>query len=343
MPPLDPPAARDTRHDLAIHGGRLAAARLAFPKAPEPWIDLSTGINPHAYPVGALDPAVWRRLPDPAALERLETAARACYGAPEETAVIAAPGTQALIQILPQVRPCRRVAILGFGYQGHAEAWRRAGADPTVVSDLDALAAAEVGVVINPNNPDGRCVAPDALAAVADRMAASGGLLIVDEAFADVATPDGSAVPRLGGESLLVLRSFGKFFGLAGIRLGFALGPARLCAALAAQLGDWAVSGPAIALGIPALRDQAWQAAARERLAVEAGRLDMLLSTAGGHVLGGTSLFRLVRHPRAADLFERLGRAGILVRPFREEPTWLRFGLPADEAAWERLARALPP
>ena len=342
---LDPSLARSAApaEALALHGGQLSAARAAFPGAPEPWIDLSTGINPHAYPVGDLAADVWRRLPDPAALAALETAARVCYGAEREAPVVAAPGTQALIQLLPRLRPAGRVAILGFGYQEHPDIWRAAAADVTVTEDLDALETADVAVVINPNNPDGRHVAAADLIQLAARLSRHGGTLVVDEAFAEAGTPDASLIPRLDAENVLVLRSFGKFFGLAGLRLGFAIGAPDLCAELHRNLGPWAVPGPAIAIGRRALADTQWQRAMRHRLAAEAARLDDFLASTGFTVRGGTTLFRLAEHPAAGDLFAKLGRAGILVRPFRQKPAWLRFGLPGDEPAWDRLARALRP
>lgn len=341
----DPQLSRTTAPAAALaeHGGRLSAARATFPGAPEPWIDLSTGINPHAYPIADLPPQVWRRLPDPQDVAGLEAAARACYGVRPAAGLVAAPGTQSLIGLLPSVRRARRVAVLGFGYQGHPAAWTAAGAAVDVTAGLDACAAADVAVVVNPNNPDGRHIAPEALLALAARLADHDGLLVVDEAFAEAADPGASLVPHLAGRNVLALRSFGKFFGLAGLRLGFAAGDAALCAALSARLGPWAVSGPAVTIGATALADTAWQVGMRRQLAAEATRLDAMLEGAGLAIVGGTSLFRLARHPAADAVFARLGRAGILVRPFRSEPDWLRFGLPGDDAAWDRLARALRP
>ncbi|MDX7953475.1 threonine-phosphate decarboxylase CobD, partial [Lichenihabitans sp. Uapishka_5] len=309
---------------LAVHGGRIFAARAAFPDAPEPWIDLSTGINPHGYSIGSLPADAWQRLPDLEALAGLEAAARAFYRAGPQAGVVAAPGTQALIGLLPRLRPAATVAVLGFGYQEHPAAWRAAGCTVRVVEDVEALAAADVAVVINPNNPDGRTVSPFRLATLAQRMGQRGGLLVVDEAFAEAG--EASLLPHVEGPNTLVLRSFGKFFGLAGLRLGFALGDPALCAALRAGLGPWAVSGPALTIGTRALGDARWQADTRHRLIEAAARLDGLLEAAGLAVLGGTPLFRLARHAEAARIFERLGRAGILVRPFGPEPTWLRFG-----------------
>jgi cobalamin biosynthetic protein CobC len=183
-------------------------------------------------------------------------------------------------------------------------------------------------------------VAPDALRALAAALAARGGLLVVDEAFMDVGPVDAS-LASAAGDGLVVLRSFGKFFGLAGLRLGFALAAPEQAARMRASLGPWPVAGPAIAVGAAALADAAWIAATRRSLAGAAQRLDGLLAAAGLDIVGGTSLYRLVRTSRAALLFEHLGRSGIMVRRFAHAPSWLRFGLPGEEAAWQRVSAAL--
>lgn len=326
-----------------LHGGDLAAAALQFPSAPAPWIDLSTGINPRGYAAGPIPDEVWRRLPDAASLAALEGDATAAYRVPPGHHVVAVPGTQAVIRILPRLLPARRVAVLGFGYQEHPCSWRAAGADVWIVETLADMDRADVAVVVNPNNPDGRCVAPEALAALAGRLASRGGTLVVDEAFMDVCDPALSLVPRLPPRNAVVLRSVGKFFGLAGLRLGFTIADDDLAPRIRAALGPWAVSGPAITIAARALSDTAWQAAERQHLGTDAARLDGLLIRAGFEILGGTKLFRLAGTAEAARWFERLGRVGILVRRFPARSEWLRFGLPGPDRDWERLAAALRP
>ena len=320
---------------FTYHGGDLGAARTAFPAAPEPWIDLSTGINADSYPVPPLDPALWTALPEPGAVAGLEAAAARAYGTRSER-VVAAPGTQALIQCLPHLAPARRVGILGTTYGEHANRWASAGAEVSTVQDLDALAGFDVAVVVNPNNPDGRLVAVTDLAALACRV----GLLVVDEAFMDVMPPGLSLAPMLPDRTI-VLRSFGKTYGLAGLRLGFAIASGALAVSLRRAVGPWAVSGPAIAIGCQAFDDMPWLGRTRRRLAAAAGRLDHLLAARGATVVGGTPLFRLADVDDAGRWFACLARAGILVRPFVERPRCLRFGLPHEEPQWVRLAAAL--
>jgi cobalamin biosynthetic protein CobC len=324
--------------DPVEHGGDVAAARALFPDAPEPFLDLSTGINPRPYPMPALPPEIFTRLPDPAALARLAAVAATAYGAPSATHVVAASGTQILLPLVAALRPRGRAAVLTPTYGEHARIAALVGHTVDEVTDFDRLADADLAIVTNPNNPDGRLVAKNDLIALADRL--RGGLLVIDEAFMDVG-PSGASLAEVPRDNIVVLRSFGKFYGLAGIRLGFALGAPDIVARLRATLGPWAVSGPAIAVGAAALADTAWRDATRGVLSEAARRLDAMLSPAGLEVVGGTSLFRLARAPAAHALAARLARQGILVRSFARQPTWLRFGLPADETAWQRLRAAL--
>ncbi|MGD0722327.1 MAG: threonine-phosphate decarboxylase CobD [Roseiarcus sp.] len=325
---------------LAYHGGDLGAAARLFPDAPEPWIDLSTGVNPHAYPLPRLARDQWARLPSPGDLAALERIAAHRYGARAES-VIAAAGTQTLIQWLARLRPAARVGVLGFSYGGHAQAWRAAGARVETVADAADLAGFDVAIVVNPNNPDGRVVSRAALLDLHGALAARGGLLVVDEAFIDLAPAGRSLAPVLPARGAIVLRSFGKTYGLAGVRLGFGLASAELVAPLRAALGAWPVSGPALAIGRAALADEAWLARMRVRLAREGARLDRLLAAAGFEVIGGATLFRLVRRADARAAFAQLAGQGILTRPFEALPDRLRLGLPAGPAAWRRLAAGL--
>ncbi|MDQ0315692.1 threonine-phosphate decarboxylase CobD [Amorphus orientalis] len=320
------------------HGGDLAEARALFPDAPAPWIDLSTGINPVPYPLGELPLSAFHRLPSPSELSELEAAARSLYRAPPATGVVAAPGTQALIELLPRLRGTSRVSIVGPTYGEHAHAWAKAGHSVGEVSELDEARPADVVVVVNPNNPDGRVTAAEQLHAVATRVANWGGWLIVDEAFADFDS-DMSIVPQMP-ENVIVLRSFGKTFGLAGVRLGFLAAAADVAGEVRARMGPWAVSGPAISLGRRALSDRIWIEEARLARSLDAERLDGLLTPLLGPPIGGTVLYRTFRSTAAATVFDGFGQAGIWARRFARDPDLLRFGLPGTDAEWQRLEAA---
>jgi cobalamin biosynthetic protein CobC len=323
---------------LRHHGGDINAARALFPNAPLPWIDLSTGINAVPYPVGDVSATAWTHLPEPAAIARLEAAAAKRYGARGDVAIVAAPGSQALIQWLPRLFSARTIGVLGPTYGEHARSWSQAGAIVETVRDFAALERFEAAVIVNPNNPDGRLISPSEVRALADRLAERGGMLVVDEAFMDVS--DLSVVPQIS-ERTIVLRSLGKAYGLAGLRLGFAAARGEMANRIRTALGPWAVSGAAIEIGGVALADEGWLAASVARLTIEATRLDALLAGAGFELVGGTLLFRLAQSARAQDWFQRLCAAGILTRPFVQQAEWLRFGVPHQDAHWARLEAAL--
>jgi len=309
------------------HGGDLGDVRRRFPDAPLPWIDLSTGINPVPYPVPALPPESWTRLPSHGDVQRLIDAAARRYNV-DPAMIVAAPGTQALIQLLPRVFPTMNVAIVGPTYEEHEVAWRREGHNVTVVGSLDVQV--ETVVLVNPDNPTGRLIPPTELIDIKRN-------LVIDEAFIDFYPRAAS----LAGTKAIVLRSFGKTYGLAGLRLGFAIAPPDIVDHLRDQLGPWAVADPAIEIGRQALADDVWLEAARQRLERDVRRLDAILIAAGLTVQGGTPLFRLAAHIDAPLIFQDLCRHGIYVRRFPLTPTWLRFGLPANDAEFSRLARAL--
>lgn len=319
------------------HGGDLAAASARYGEPAAGWIDLSTGISPVAYPFQPPPLAVSARLPGRELENALAEAAHAYYAS--YAPLVIGAGTQAFIQTLPRLRNRARVAVLSPTYSEHAAAWAGAGHGVEEVADFAALGDYDVAVAVNPNNPDGREIAPESLLRLADDLAAKDGLLVVDEAFGDV-RPELSIAGMADRPGLVVLRSFGKFFGLAGVRLGFAFCHADMAAALTRALGPWPVSGPALDIGRQALGDSAWQAAQRRRLNEDKARLDAMLAAAGLDVAGGTALFRLVRTDAAA-LHRGLAERGIWTRVFTHSLDVVRIGLPAGEAEWERLQGAL--
>ncbi len=316
-----------------LHGGDLSAVRRRFPEAPLPWIDLSTGINPVPYPVPDLPADAWARLPTQEQHDALIAAAAHSYGVRDPATIVAAPGTQALIQTIPRLVPRSTVAIVGPTYEEHQVCWRRQGHDVRLVASLDDAGDAGVVVLVNPDNPTGRLVP-------VEKLTPRENLLVVDEAFIDLSSPEASLAGRLPPRTV-VLRSFGKTYGLAGLRLGFALANPDFAASLRGELGPWAVSGPALEIGRAALADDAWLHATSKRLTADRHQLDAILMDAGFAILGGTSLFCLAEHPEASTMIDQLGRHGLHVRCFPHWPTRLRFGLPGDVAAFDRLRTAL--
>ena len=333
--------AETAEHVTVEHGGDLAAVQTAFPAAPRPWIDLSTGINPWAYPIGRIPRSAWRRLPGAEDEQAVRRAAARYYGVGGASDVVLAPGSQALIQWLPRLRARSRVAIVGPTYSEHARSWAAGGHDvQTVGAEAGVLRDSDVVVVARPNNPDGALMPLLRLTELADRLQRRGGWLVVDEAFADAAGAE-SVAATLPQASLVCLRSFGKFFGLAGGRLGVALARPPLSHALREALGPWPVSGPMLAVAGRAFADSTWIRRTRLRLDQAAARLDRLAAGAGLRLVGGTSLFRLYQSAHAQRLFEQLAAHGIYARRFAAEPDWLRLGLPGDAASERRLRRAL--
>ena len=337
--PATPGAPPGPRPAGLHHGGRLIAAARQYGIPAADWLDLSTGINPNGFPVPPLPAACWQRLPEEG--DGLEEAAAAYYGNPR---LLALPGSQAAIQALPGLLPPAAIACLAPLYQEHPQAWQRAGHKVRLLPTASlarALAAATPRVLLcNPNNPTAARHPREAVLDAARQLQRRGGWLFVDEAFIDP-EPEDSVTPFAGGPeapNLVVLRSLGKFFGLAGARVGFIFGAPDLLAALAEKLGPWAVPGPSRAAARLALEDTGWQAAARWELPRASRRLQELLAPLGP--VAATALFASLETEVADDLFAFLARRGILVRHFPGQPR-LRFGLPGDEAQWQRLAAAL--
>lgn len=330
------------------HGGNLQAASRQFGIAPEDWNDLSTGISPWSWPVPAIPERVFRRLPPEA--DALERQAADFYGV--EQALLAVPGSQWAIAAIPECLARRgeicagdRVALPRWGYQEHRAAWLRAGAVAVDYENLDELfeilgaGGARHVVVIDPNNPTTERAGEERLRSVAEFVAPKGGWLVVDQAFAEVR---GAKLPALG-ERCVVLRSLGKFFGLAGLRVGFVRAPSELEEALCEALGPWALSHPAHWIAKAALADRAWQAMQRERIARQSQRWARWLGRRFELEFSNAGLFVTGRgDARACErIYLELARRGVLVRIFSAfgGENLLRFGLPLemDEEMWGRF------
>lgn len=317
------------------HGGNLDAAIAQYGGMAGDWIDLSTGINPTPYPVPEISAQAWAVLPQKSHMAALCDAARDAYETRAE--VVPFAGAQGVIQAMPWLMPTATAKVIAPTYNEHAAALRAAGWAVNEVADLAGLQGADLAVVVNPNNPDGTSYSRASLLALARQV----GLLVVDESFADPA-PQMSIAPVLDqvAENIIVLRSFGKFYGLAGLRLGFALTSPTWAHKLRDMAGPWPVSGPAIAIAGQALRDTAWHNATRQDLSEGAARLDALAYAKGWSLVGGTPLFRTYATPDAPAAQEALAHHHVWSRIFPYSPTWIRLGLPAKDR-WDQLARAM--
>lgn len=323
-----------------IHGGGITAAAALFGGRTEDWLDLSTGLNPCPPDLPEVALRAWHRLPDRHLELDARQAARTFYRA-GDVLPLPVPGTQSAIQMLPRlVASDRPVAILSPTYGEYGRVFEAEGRSVERIAGLDAVDGRHgLVVAVNPNNPTGRVFRPEELLTLADHLSLSGGLLVVDEAFGDCAPEVSVAGGVTGHPNLIVFRSFGKFFGMAGIRLGFVVAVPEILEKMESWLGPWAVSGPALSVAASLLSGET--ESIRQGIAARRAALGAVLADAGLHVGGGTDLFALVEDGKAAALHEHLCRAHILTRAFDYAPTWLRIGLPPGEASDSRLAQAL--
>ena len=323
-----------------LHGGALDRIRTMFPNAPEQWVDLSTGINPWPYPFTEISPAAYSHLPTEREWLACRDAMAEAIGAPPSNLRLS-PGSELLIRLLPALISPKRVAIQSPTYGDHLRVWQAAGCE--VIEAQNPLREADrvdAVIVCTPNNPDGHVFDTEELELTRKRLATHGGWLIVDEAYADL-NPTHSLAPAGGTEQLIILRSFGKFFGLAGVRLGALIGPEGILHKVSEHLGGWPVSGPALSIGTEAYMDLQWQKTTRHKLKTARQRLDALLADSGLNIVGGCDLFRLVETEDAGKLWRRLAETGIYARRFDWSDKLLRFGLPPDHEAEQRLTEAL--
>ena len=320
-------------------------ARALYPHVAGPWIDLSTGINPISYPAPPASRHMRNRLPETSALRELEATAGSAFGVGDTANIAAVGGTESAVRLLPHLLQVANSLVVEPTYSSHLAGWRNSNVAAAGVryADLpERFETATALTIVNPNNPDGRRVERAQLLRLHDRVASNGGVLVVDEAFADL-DPTISVAALAGSDRaprLVVLRSFGKFFGLAGVRLGFVIAASPLIRSLREWIGDWPVAVDAIAAGLSAYADHEWMERMRGQLSEQAQRMDSLLTATGMTIVGGTSLYRLAATTTAKQKFQRLLAHGVLARPFAYDATLLRFGLPG-RGDWRRLADIL--
>lgn len=326
------------------HGGNLDFARQEFPQVMVPWIDLSTGINPFPYPIASFDLSLYHALPSSLHEERVREVAADHYGCLDSRYVALASGTQILISLIPYWLPAREVCILCPTYSEYESSWQQKGVVINKVSTMSqfmdcAWKREVVGVICNPNNPDGRFldrVQMEAMIRIWDR---GKNYLILDEAYMDFVGPGmASSLPSFS--RLVILRSLGKAYGLAGLRVGFLLAQPEIVQKVQKMLGSWPVSGPALQITLQALQDIQWLARVKRELWKQQDRLEQLCMRYSLHTVGKTALFRLIRHEQANALWRHLALQGIWVRRFEYDSTWLRLGMPSSEQDWQRLEKA---
>lgn len=315
------------------HGGNLEWAISYYGGSFERWIDLSTGINRQPYIIPSISNSAWANLPTTTATMRLVEAAQKAYNT--TASILPLAGAQAAIQLIPHLSRPGRACIMSPTYNEHAGALRASGWEVKEATQLTELAGADLAVVVNPNNPDGKHYSPEDLLDVRSKV----GRLVVDESFADP-YPNVSITPEAGQEGLIVLRSFGKFYGLAGMRLGFAIGCKADISALAELAGPWPVCGPALEIGTHALGNSTWAKATTARLMGEISKMDEPALKAGWKIAGGTCLFRLYQTDHAPKAQELLAKHQIWSRIFPYSDSWIRLGMPGNEAEWDRYISA---
>lgn len=320
------------------HGGRIKSAAEKYAIAEKDWLDLSTGLNPNGWKVANIPASVWQTLPEDD--DGLQKVACSYYGCDY---CLPVSGSQAAIQILPSLRSLSKVGVLSPAYAEHEHNWQQAGHHVVqlTMADVDnRINELDVLVVINPNNPTGELIAADKLLKWHQKLSTKGGWLIIDEAFMDV-TPEYSLLSRGIKPGLIVLRSLGKFFGLAGIRCGFVITDKELLQRIADKTGPWSLSGPTRYIAKQVLQDKSWHKIYKEKLQNASQYLSDILTQHSLTPNNGTALFQWLRHPQANDIFEALAQQGILIRLFEGKMPSLRFGLPANKQQWLRLERAL--
>ena len=323
-----------------IHGGALDQIRHRFPQAPSPWLDLSTGINPWPYPHTEWPAEALTHLPTAAMTEACRSAMSEAWEC-DPSCILPVPGSELAIRLLPQLLNIGTIAVPHPIYGDHLNVWRDAGRKVIPMTDPSQIPSdAQALVLCNPNNPDGRLWSFDTLKAFHGEMLRRGGWLILDEAYGELLTGDG-ITPEAGADGLIILRSFGKFYGLAGLRLGALLGPQSILKPAKQALGVWPISGPALTIGTRAYQDKDWQDATRMRLATARQSLDEALAALGLATITGTDLFRYVHILNAHQVWEKLCAQGVYVRRFADQPDHLRIGLPETERDQDRLVTAL--
>lgn len=330
------------------HGGNKNEAARAYGIEPAEMIDLSTGISPNPYPLSLsqLDLSDLIELPQEDKAASLKNIMRKAWSVPDSAEIALASGSGALISLIPHIHKgdMRQVYCPEPAYSEHPMAWQRAGFrmipyEAGTIPEIYLNKTAAI-IAVQPGNPMGHCASPDAWLELMEKAAAHKVMIIMDEAFIDL-MPEQSLVPYLGRKGLIVIRSFGKFYGLAGVRLGAAIGHPDDITALEDLLGPWPVSAMAVQFAAEAMSDHGWADDQRDWCATQMASLKKELMARGITIIGGTDLYVLIEIEDAKTLQDKLARAGFWTRIFEHYPNWMRLGLARDDAATTRFLKAL--
>ncbi|WP_117235498.1 threonine-phosphate decarboxylase [Vibrio maerlii] len=335
------------------HGGKLLEAIGVYGGSKEEWVDVSTGVSPYTYPVTSIPLEAWNRLPEDN--DGLEIAAQSYYNS--RITPVAIAGSQAAIMLLPLIVTehlgrCGTICLPSVGYKEHQHAWQKLRHN-NQMWDLDfyddipsdeQVKRADVILIINPNNPTGYFIDQQTMHRLQQQLHAKGGRLIVDEAFMDC-TPEKSILPTFNtqsklDENLIVLRSVGKFFGLAGARVGFVFAVSPILQKLREEIGPWTVTGPARWVVNQALQDGTWQQQTRQQLKTDITRLESLISNAWRCHYTSGNLFVTAYLNNAEITHQTMCKNQVLAR-LCDENNAIRFGLPKQDWQWDRLEQVL--
>lgn len=313
---------------MAEHGGNLDEAAQAYGFEPGMMHDLSTGIAPMSYqmPLPASD--AYQALPLASDMEALCKVARACYRVPDAASLCVGGGSQALLAALPYLFASCLVWCPEPTYNEHHYRWEKA--SHQVDGGLSCPQEAKIIILGQPNNPTGRLWQADEIARYLAHVKQCDGLLIIDEAFVDI-MPEHSSCQIAGDEALVILRSVGKFYGLAGLRVGFAIGGANFIARLQDEIGPWPVSQPALLVAKTALADKDWQARHLAKLQEICDWQSDVLAKAGFEIITSMALFITIRHKRMAAFHHHLASHGYWTRIYQNDKQMMRLGLLAPD------------
>ncbi len=320
--------------DLNIqHGGDIDLAIKKYGGQRADWIDLSTGINRTSYPWQENVKVELRDLPSNKLLRSLEKAASRAYKVAEDKDTAAVQGAQQIISLLPIcLKNYNSVAILGPTYNEYEKAFKSSEIKAETVSEVSKLSSSDIAIVVNPNNPTGKVIAEEILNDLSKKVR----ILIIDESFKMFSS---RRIQKF--DNVIQINSLGKFFGLAGVRLGFVSGPSNFIKSVRGMLGPWPVSSIAAEIGKIALNDQAWISQMEKILLEGSDVLHRACNRKNWKLIGKTNLFHTYATSSSLKVEKQFAAHYIWIRTFDYSETWVRLGIPTSKYEWTRVRQAL--